>query len=144
MTRPRPAVIEKPLSANDTGQTGSHQAGLLVPKSGDVLLFFPNLDSSQKNPRRTIRFVDEHGEKWTFVFIHYNNRLFGGTRNEYRLTCMTEFFRRYGLRAGDVLRLTRLREGHMRITFSRAGSAAPQVAAKGKLRLANHWRVIHI
>ena len=43
--------IAKILSANDTGETGGHQAGILVPREPDVISFFPKLDASQYNPR---------------------------------------------------------------------------------------------
>ncbi len=45
----RPTRITKVLSANDTGETGGHQAGMLVPKEGRILAFFPSLDPSEKN-----------------------------------------------------------------------------------------------
>ncbi|TPN68808.1 hypothetical protein FJ980_32960, partial [Mesorhizobium sp. B1-1-5] len=38
--------IAKALSANDTGDTGGHQAGILVPKEEGILAFFPELDRS--------------------------------------------------------------------------------------------------
>ena len=36
--------ISKILSANDTGETGGHQAGILVPKQEEILSFFPPLE----------------------------------------------------------------------------------------------------
>ena len=39
----KPTAITKILSMNDTGETGGHQAGILVPKGGDVLRFFNNI-----------------------------------------------------------------------------------------------------
>jgi len=36
-------------------------------------------------------------------FIHYNNKLFGGTRDEYRLTGIATMLRDYGLRVGDQI-----------------------------------------
>ena len=39
----RPKAITKTLSLNDSGETGGHQAGICVPKGGDVLIFFPDL-----------------------------------------------------------------------------------------------------
>ena len=83
--------VTKLLSANDTGETGGHQAGICVPKRQEILSFFPTLDSRTKNPRMTIVFhCMNSGEKWTFNYIYYNNKFFGGTRNEYRLTGMTK------------------------------------------------------
>src|SRR5690242_8713672 len=98
-------VISKVLSLNDTAETGAHQAGILVPKRAEILAFFPTLDGTLKNPRVMLRFLDTAGGAWDFAFIYYNNRFFGGTRNEYRLTRMTPFLRGHGLRAGDTVTL---------------------------------------
>src|SRR4051794_3860535 len=103
----QPSAIEKILSANDTGETGGHQAGILVPKEGGILSFFPKLDPTVKNPRSVLDVIDDDQHEWAFPFIYYNNRFFGGTRNEYRLTGMTAFFRRFNLKAGDSVILKR-------------------------------------
>lgn len=133
----RPAAITKELSPNDAGETGGHQAGILIPKDESILRFFPSLDPREYNPRHNIRFTDGAGESWTFAFIYYNNRLFGGTRNEYRLTCMTPFLRSHSLRAGD--KLTLHRDGHSyRISFRRAG----EQQSSGRLKLGSTWKVI--
>ena len=96
--------VSKTLSANDLGRTGSHQAGILVPKDRKILDFFPALVSGSLNPRVSIKVVDEEGQPWQFQFIHYNNRVVAcGTRNEYRLTCMTKFLRKHGAQIGDTL-----------------------------------------
>lgn len=99
--------IAKVLSANDTGETGGHQAGILVPKEPHLLSFFPELDPKKYNPRVHLRFLDDSGTFWEFAFIYYNNALFDGTRNEYRLTRMTKYIRQAGLIAGDELILSR-------------------------------------
>src|SRR4051794_13059728 len=93
--------IEKGLSANEPGETGGHQAGILVPKEERLLSFFPRLDPRQYNPRCYLKFVDDGGTFWEFAFIYYNNKLFDGTRNEYRLTHMTKYIRQANLVAGD-------------------------------------------
>ena len=129
-------AIEKTLSANDTGETGGHQAGLCVPKDADILAFFPTLDPGIKNPRAPIDVVDETGHEWTFSFIYYNNRFFGGTRNEYRLTCMTPYFKEFNLKAGDTILLRRKSRHNLRITFKRA------TPKSGVLRLSSSWKVI--
>ena len=46
-----PLAITKELSANDTGHTGGHQAGILIPKNSRILSFFPKLGTESKNPR---------------------------------------------------------------------------------------------
>ena len=65
----RPSAITKVLSMNDTGETGGHQAGILVPKGSEVLSFFPDLGNDEKNPRVSLYFFDEAGQRWKFNFI---------------------------------------------------------------------------
>lgn len=139
MPAERPDAITKELSRNDTGETGGHQAGILIPRDPAILAFFPSLDPKEKNPRHRLHFTDEAGVKWTFSFIHYNNRFFGGTRNEYRLTCMTPFIRSSNLKAGD--RVTLKRVGHAyRIAYRRAN----EQETTGRLKLGSTWRVVPI
>lgn len=133
--------IAKLLSANDTGDTGAHQAGMLVPKDSDVLSFFPELDSTIYNPRCHLLFVDDSGSYWEFAFIYYNNALFGGTRNEYRLTRMTRYIRRAGLAPGDEIVLA-LENGQYRISHYRHLQA--ERTSGGVLKLGTGWRVIDI
>ncbi len=133
----KPEAIEKILSANDTGDTGGHQAGILVPKNKDILSFFPTLDAASKNPRAIIKAVDDNGREWTFTFIYYNNKFFGGTRNEYRLTGMTAFFREFNLKPSDKVILRRERST-IRITFNRAQEG------RKVLQLALVWRIVDV
>jgi len=133
-------VVEKELSGNDTGETGGHQAGMLIPKSGDVFQFFPTLPTNIKNPRTVIDLVDETGTIWSFNFIHYNNKFYGGTRNEYRLTGMTEFIRAFHLKTGDMVILEKVSERVRRIRYRRKN----QPLLGGPLKLGQTgWRVIH-
>lgn len=134
----RPKAIRKQLSRNDTGETGGHQAGILVPREPEVLKFFPSLNAKEYNPRHSLVFRDEVGEKWTFSFIYYNNKLFGGTRNEYRLTCMTPFFRAHNLRCGDTLILSRDADNRFNITFERLDEPDND----DRLTLGTTWKVI--
>lgn len=133
-------AISKLLSANDSGETGAHQAGILVPKDSRILDFFPSLDRRQHNPRHHLIFYDEEGERWEFAFIYYNNVFFGGTRNEYRLTRMTPFIKRNGLRAGDELILERAECGRRLVRYRRARQATR--GRDGVLRLGSEWKVI--
>jgi hypothetical protein len=99
----------KVLSANDTGATGGHQAGILIPKGHPALLaFFPPLDASVQNPDAWVEVVDGSGRVWKLRYIYYNNRFHAanGTRNEYRLTHLTRYLREAGARAGDSLIFT--------------------------------------
>lgn len=134
-------MITKTLSANDTGETGGHQAGILVPKDPRILEFFPRLDPKQRNPRAHLVFLDDSGTRWEFAFIYYNNRLFGGTRNEYRLTRMTGYIRSNGLVEGDELVFRKDGDAHRLISYRRARS--PAVATGGVLKLGGGWTVIN-
>lgn len=112
--------IEKVLSKNDTGETGGHQDGFLVPKHPAAIReFLPTLDASIENPRCPVDAIDDAGDYWSFQYIYYNKKLFGtGTRNESRITGMAAYIRKYLLKAGDTIILRR--EGRIyRITFRR-------------------------
>jgi len=133
--------IAKILSANDTGETGGHQAGILVPREPDVLAFFPKLDARSYNPRCHLMFLDDGGTFWEFAFIYYNNKFFDGTRNEYRLTRMTRYIREAGLVVGDEVILAR--EGE-RYRVSHRRRQQVERAAGGVLRLGTGWRVVQL
>ena len=97
--------ISKILSSNDLGTTGTHQAGVHIPKTNEsILQFFPALYKSQKNPSKIIEFLRrDNSTKITLRFIYYNSAFFGGTRNEYRLTGLTSYLREVGAAVGDQL-----------------------------------------
>lgn len=130
--------ISKVLSPNDIGSTGAHQAGILVPKNKSILSFFPRLNSEEKNPRIILSFIDDSNQKWQFSFIYYNNRLFGGTRNEYRLTRMTKYINSNNLKAGDEIVLTYNADRSRRITHIRK----QKNESSSKLKLSGLWKVI--
>lgn len=139
-------TITKILSSNDTGKTGGHQAGLLIPRQQRLLSFFPRLDGCSRNPRVHLLFKDEWGHSWEFAFIYYNNRLFGGTRNEYRLTRMTAYLREAGLVAGDEVILNLNSNGEYGITYRRANQSTAARTEEGRtvLKLGSGWKVIDI
>jgi len=136
--------IRKVLSANDVGKTGTHQAGILVPKADQILAFFPGLDPSVKNPRVTLVMREKSDStRWEFNFIYYNNQLFGGTRNEYRLTCMTKYLRSTNANAGDELVFS-VNENHSYILdLVRASRTSELVNEDGVLVLSGGWTVIN-
>ncbi|HHT9167051.1 MULTISPECIES: EcoRII N-terminal effector-binding domain-containing protein [Legionella] len=138
---PRTNAIEKILSRNDTGETGGHQAGILIPKNQEILSFFPSFDSNEKNPRFLITFKDHLGEQWSFSFIYYNSKFFGGTRNEYRLTSMTRYMNAYNLKSGDTLTLSRNFDGFYYVNYKKI-----DIHKKGDepLKLSNSWKVVKI
>ncbi|WP_029034550.1 EcoRII N-terminal effector-binding domain-containing protein [Salinimicrobium terrae] len=127
-------MIIKQLSSNDTGETGGHQGGILVPKKMEILNFFPTLPKEEKNPRIQLTFIDDAYKQWEFNFIYYNNKFFGGTRNEYRLTGMTKFFKFYHLKAGDKVNFNK-HERVYKIGYER--NNIPET--NGKLKLTNSW-----
>jgi hypothetical protein len=134
--------IEKVLSANDTGETGTHQAGMLVPKEHEILSFFPVLSNKEKNPRYLINLTDSEGREWSFNFIYYNNKLYGGTRNEYRLTGMTAYISMNSLKALDRIILFKNPSGKYSISYVRATKDKSEVSER--LKLGTKWRVITI
>ena len=139
-------TISKVLSANDSGETGGHQAGLLIPRIERILSFFPTLDASEFNPRVHLHFEDDAGRYWEFAYIYYNNRFFGGTRNEYRLTRMTRYIRESGLVTGDEVVMHRDSGGNYSISYQRLNEQPVPMneARKTVIRLGAGWKVIKI
>jgi type II restriction enzyme len=75
------------LSANDTGDTGGHQAGVYIAKSALAILF----DRPQTKGRNSERFVkirwqDDFDTDSRFIYYGV------GTRNEYRITRFQQGF----------------------------------------------------
>lgn len=100
------------LSGNDIGITNSHQAGFLLPKSLINDGLFEALSNGILNPRLRLKFIDiKSNREYYFNFIYYNNKFFGGTRHEYRLTRMTRWIKDNGLRCGDAIEIARI-SGH--------------------------------
>jgi len=132
-------MIKKILTQNDTGETGAHQAGILVPKAYEILGFFPKLDQKTKNPRVSITFIDNAGDKWIFNFIYYNNKFFGGTRNEYRLTGMTRYFKSKNLKAGDEIHFSTFENSYY-IDHKKSNSGTEG----NTIKLTNTWITIKI
>lgn len=148
----RPKSIAKVLSPNDTGSSGSHQAGILVPRKSDILSFFPELSSGTKNPRAQIPFVDSCGTRWTFTFIYYNNKFFdpSGTRNEYRLTGMTRFLRECGAEPGDKIVFKRDENDCYGVELERQRKLASNLSidSVGRVHIsispANSWKIVEM
>lgn len=118
----KPGVFSKTLSLNDTGETGAHMAGIHVPKTETQI--FPWLDPTIKNPRAALSMKDRNGRSWPLNFIYYNNANFDGTRDEYRLTGLTEFITGNGLTAGDSITVTRTDDGAYFLDFQKADPSA--------------------
>lgn len=134
--------IVKKLSRNDIGATGGHQAGILIPKEEHILNFFPKVDSNKMNPRTKVVVREKNDNtRWEFNFIYYNNKYFGGTRNEYRLTCMTKFFRSIGAKVEDELIFEKDDNASFIIDLKR--KAKTTESEDGTLILRGGWTIIN-
>lgn len=134
------STISKILSSNDTGENGTHQAGILIPKQESILSFFPSLSTQEKNPRVKLDFIDDYNTKWSFMFIYYNNKYYGGTRNEYRLTGMTSFIRQNNLKAGDEIFLVNKNNLERFIFIKRSQTQD----VSNVLKLGGTWKVVKV
>lgn len=142
-------TFTKLLSANDVGQTGAHQAGILVPKSETELLeFLPHLDPSIKNPDAHLTVIDENGVTRKLRYIYYNNRMHDekGTRNEYRITHLTKYFKETGVKAGDSLILSGTDEKNVyqiKIIRQDAKAIVQCNEEPHRIKISTGWRRIH-
>ena len=77
----------KRLSGNDTQATRGHQAGPYIARD-DAFQLFPGLNQpNSPNPRVDFQATAaSHNHTANANIIWYNNLLFGGTRNETRIT----------------------------------------------------------
>lgn len=107
--------FEKILSANDIGITGAHMGGIVIPRKKTGLIdLFPKLDPSVYNPSIFLDFKGPDGATHKLRFVYYNNKLHQkGTRNEYRLTYLTDFLRSWNADTGDAFRITRHETGQL-------------------------------
>ena len=136
--------FEKTLTANDTGHSGGHQAGIHIPKGqADLIAFLPRLDAGVKNPSVWLTAVDEDGVRWEFRYVYYNNSLHeaSGTRDEFRITHMTSYFRSAGAEPGDVLIIDGA-PGTGTIAIGIRRSDAQEDCAPRSIRLRG-WRRVH-
>lgn len=133
----------KTLSANDVGATGGHQAGILIPRDQRILSFFPAFAKGNKNPRATVDFRDIlSGRVWTFNYIYYNGRLTGeSTRNEYRLTGMTDYLREHHVAVGDKVELSKSVDGLRYISHLPAPTGTTPHEDPDVIILSGTWRI---
>lgn len=100
-------LMFKTLSRNDTGETHSHQSGISIPKDAARAVVFPFLGIETLNPRVTIDFYDEDGDRWDFEYIYYNDKFHGKDSNrahdEFRLTHVIDFLRKVKAHSGDKI-----------------------------------------
>lgn len=138
--------FRKYLSANDVGSTGGHQGGILIPKGEkELLAILPQLRSDIKNPDAWIRCIDDAGNAMRFRFVYYNNKLHdpGGTRNEYRITHMTGWFRDVGVSEGDSFEISKAEhEPHYSIAIRQQSKQSELTDENPRIRLTG-WRRVH-
>ena len=136
--------VSKPLSANDVGLTGAHQAGILVPKDERILGFFPRLNESSKNPSKIIScHIMDLGMYAEFRFVHYNNKIVEwGTRDEYRLTRMTAVLRDLNARVGDVLIFSKDGTGQIALEIERSGVQRKVSSVADEYCLQGGWKIV--
>lgn len=142
-------IFRKTLSANDVGATGGHQGGILVPKSETELLgFLPLLNPTIKNPDAWIECVDESGTVRKFRFVYYNNKLHdeNGTRNEYRITYMTRYFREVGAHTGETFEISK-EDTEARYTIRVIHPLKESIVQENKqtyrIKITSSWRRVH-
>lgn len=134
--------ISKILSRNDLGLTGSHQAGITVPRNPEFLAIFPKLDPLIKNPEAKVWVIAEEIEYAGHLrFIYYNGKLLGeGTRNEYRLTGATQLLRGLQAMPGDELHFERRQTQDLHLELIRQSRAFEE--AKEREKSPGGWRII--
>ena len=131
--------ISKILTKTDTGESGSHQSGPGITKK--FIDFFPDLPSVQKkNPHKEIDFKGRD-KTWTLKFIYYNNKFFGGTRNEHRLTLIKKYYKKYDLKSGDELILSK-KDGIYYIDHNK--NNGEKTESSEVIKLSNKWRKIKL
>lgn len=69
------------LSANDTGLTGGHQAGIYISKPS-ISILFDEAGVKGRNKEKWVKIRWQDGSETATRFIYYGQ----GTRNEYRIT----------------------------------------------------------
>lgn len=125
---------EKLLSANDTGVTGGHMGGILIPRTESGLIeLFPRLNPEEYNPSVFINVFDINGKSHKLRFVYYNNKLHNkGTRNEYRLTYLTDYLRNWNAKAGDRFRITKTDDNRLEMCIVKQDSnSSARILLKG-------------
>ncbi|MGO4604630.1 EcoRII N-terminal effector-binding domain-containing protein [Terrabacter sp. 2YAF2] len=133
--------VSKVLSANDLGLTGTHQAGIAIPKDPEILAFFPSLDGSEYNPDCEMAVsTPDTSMHWSLRFVYYNSKTHGmGTRNEYRLTGTTKMLRDMAPRVGDSISFMRNDFGDIEISIQASESELDTSATTKTLK--GGWRL---
>ena len=139
---------KKVLTKNDTGETGGHQGGITIPKkNSDLLNFFPQLDKKKFNPEEWITCVDPDGNEWDMRYVYYNGKTFTprlSTRNEYRITYMTKFFKKWNAKSQDfiVFEETKGRNRYL-LSIERNEAFNPKFPQSPKLIVLKGWSKVY-
>lgn len=137
-------IISKVLTANDIGLTGGHQAGITVPQYSGMLEFFPKLDENIVNPSTRILCTDFSSQERTYLrYVYYNGKIHGtSTRNEYRITGLTKYFRDRIAEVGDDLIFRRHPDGQFSIDINKSSPSAENITVikeSTKITLTGKW-----
>jgi hypothetical protein len=131
--------FEKVLSANDTSATGAHMGGILIPKTEfGLIALFPKLDPKEYNPSVFINVFDANGTSHKLRYVYYNNKLHKkGTRNEYRLTHLTNYIRNFNAQPGDRFRISLIDDNRLEMmVIKQKSGASERVILRG-------WNRVH-
>jgi hypothetical protein len=132
------------LTANDIGTTGSHNAGIYVPKDPRILSLLPNLDKTERNPDAWFKaYFPELGKIFDLRYIYYNNQFWSnGTRNEYRITWIREALAALHAQENDQLVFSKSQESGFVVTIElRKGSIDQQIADAKTSQVNERWSV---
>jgi hypothetical protein len=130
-------ILQKTLTANDLGLTGSHQAGIHVPRG--LADFFPTLDRAALNPSVWLEVLGSR-RSWRWRWIYYNNAVIAnGTRDEFRLTRTTAYIRDAQADVGDILELAHVDGAIYQATLQKNARSGVLV-----LRTDGTWRSVAI
>lgn len=99
-----PAAFFKFVSANDSGETGGHQSGFLIPKPA-ISIFIDEPRKKGENYEKEIQIEWQDGFITESIFRYYGKE----TRNEYRLAKFgTKFCFKERIQTGDLLVISRV------------------------------------
>ena len=85
--------------------------------------------------------MDQNGNVWEFSLVYYNNKKFGKTRDEFRLTGMTKFMRTFGLKKGDKIKFAKDRKNRLKITCVKEVDQLKKYSKRRYLEVHASWCV---
>jgi len=130
------------ISANDSGETGGHQAGILIPKPA-VPVIFPGVFPKGTNESYYSEIIWEDGFVTRSRFIYYGQ----GTRDEYRVTNFgREFDYSARIETGNLFVLIRNSPDYSNFSafILKDEESMEEFLAAFSLSLVDAGRIIHI